>query len=485
MLPLKKPLVIRKMKMYTTYRFLFIYTTMTEGRRGFLTRLFRPEAPEKDVGAISTKKNEMAEIENEQEIGMAMNRRNFLKGTVAASTIAASGLLEGCGPMLDSTPEGDWFNETREAFPVQNIIFDPEIEKILSAEGKANVARIISDKFIAIPKVFWQHITEVHVEKPKADMPVSTDTIVRIVCGIAEYEGRKLDEGLIMGGDIGILEEVVCEIGSNWYSQLSESAQSILASLSSKTSPEKVLAEGFKMHLLYPDSVALLKAHLEKNGLSGALGDLEYAYDELKENVFGGHTFASPVPVMEYGYTLGMLIGHLPGFKRDGGYKIFLEALQGSVDSSTDAFIDYALAENMFRSVNNEQYQNETTWDMFLVAQKKALASAQAGKEEKLIVAAQILELEAYWYKSSAKELYKVQKVAEQDILNKAKELFDTATDLTIKRKLAYDILKTTVRIGSDQKEICSWYEKNKEINIGTWMHSKVTFGAEACLVGK
>lgn len=439
--------------------------------RGFFKRLLSPKGLEK-------KASMPVDTDPDEGESAVMGRRAFIKGAAAVTAVVATGALEGCGSMLDSTPEGDWFNEPREMFPEHKITFDAEIEKTFSPEGRDNVVKIISEKFMYVPKAFWEQITEVRVEKYNSEKGLKDkdDKIIRIPAAV--LGDREFDAQLIIN-DNTVIEEVVRQIGLNWYSRLSDTAQILMESFSPKGSDPKLgLGQGFKFFLLFPETITLMRTYAKKYNLSDALGQLEDAYAELRDNVFAGHSFQGPFPKLESNFTRTMLATQLPGYKdTDENWKIFLQSLRDEVDKPTQAFIDYSLARTTFYDSHDDNYSNKT-WNIFLAAQQLALEKAQSLGSKPLENVSRMLKVEAYAMKTSVslnndpiRRLY----------VDMAIELFNETEDVKIKRSLASMIANELVTTDVDPTERCLWVKKNKDLNQGTVFNVLMPSWMEAC----
>lgn len=445
-------------------------------RRGFFKRLLGSEkiAVPAD-NELSTEPVKVAKI----------NRREFVKGALAVTGIVASGVLEGCGQLVDSTPEGDWYDEAREAFPEHLITLAPEIEKTLSPEGKANILNIIARQFEHVPKVFWSEIKGVTIEpmvdfKKPIQITVDQDKIVRlefeIVPSSSPIESTSGTEDTVDGKLLiqqdKIVYTIVEQLGYNWYSHLSDTATALIESLSPDgANPKKSFAHGFGLHLLYPDTIPFMQAYAKKYGLEAAIKESVSAYEELRTNVFGGHDFDAPNYLYHARFVKSTVANTLVGYKHSNkNWLAFIEPMRDLVSGTALDFVDCATAEAKgvlwhFEGNNSDDWKS---FDEFMVS---ALQRVEKSGNKCALSALKSTEIyyRGLWaYRNGAPDKFK-------ENLEQAKQFIEGDASQEEKFSLAsdgFEQVSAFARKGHvDPKDICFWYQKQKEFTVGSSLY--------------
>lgn len=431
-------------------------------RRGFL-KLFFPQRKYDNGAATVTSPAETGTID--------LNRRAVLKAAMTAGIVVATGALEGCGALMDATPEGDWFNEKREAFPLERITLAPEIEATLSPEGKANVLRIIAEQFTYIPKAFWKEIARVHVGTlgmENTKITVADDKVIRLSFEIVNYASlNELDTQLWFGEGV-IRDRVTQQVGMHWYTHLSKSQKAIIGTFSPEGSdPIKGLGEGFRFHLLYPDAITLILAYADKYGLSELLGNIPDNYNYMRSAVFDEHDFEPPSFKVQESLIKNLVIARVPGFEyTHENWLSFLNSLRDNVGGRAQASVDYARAKNNIFLAVDKGFDKES-WEDFQAVFTAALVQAETTRNSQMIAELKVLEIEASVYREPWK---KPDEARVRALLDKAKKFLETASSATDKRELATLIFDYILHgyIMTSTEEFCYWHAISKKLNQGT-----------------
>lgn len=396
----------------------------------------------------------------------------FLKN--AATVIALGAALEGCGPLLDTTPDGDWYNKDREAFPENKIPLSPEIGKTVTAEGRANVKHVIGEQFRAVPEVFWDEIKEVRL--------VTNDEFYAggfeekaIIIPLTIMDGQKTDNALWVDQQ-KITDIIAAQIGMNWYNHLSGITRKTIETLTPEgQDAQKGFGDFFSMYALYPEMTAITRASIAKFRTADDLDQFDSIYGKMKDNVFGGHEFQTTMPDEETGAILRKSHRYISGGIQTDSWQTYLESLRGAVDDKTKTFIDYVAPEftSLWQLNDRELVELEDKYKAVIRdATEKKMPEIARAAEYKLIA---ITEVKGYNDPRNS--------LAEAAAMRES--LYSRSTDLFIQRRLALELAGYYADLSlynGDKKnaEMCQWYATAKKMSRG--MYTSFNFEREAFL---